>query len=75
MPQTLIKREQVSAKTGLGCSAIYARMTLNPKRPNDFDPTFPKPIKIGARSVAWIESEIDEWISARIAASRGGVKK
>ncbi len=75
MPQTLIKREQVSAKTGLGCSAIYARMTLNPKRPNDFDPTFPKPIKIGARSVAWIESEVDEWISARIAASRGGVKK
>mgnify|MGYP000423235270 CR=1 FL=1 len=63
----------VSAKTGLGCSAIYARMTLNPKRPNDYDPTFPKPIKIGARSVAWIESEIDQWIYERIAQHKAAI--
>lgn len=75
MPQTLIRREQVTAKTGLGCSAIYARMTFNPKRPNDYDPTFPKPVKIGARSVAWVESEVDEWINARVEASRKGVNK
>jgi prophage regulatory protein len=27
---------------------------------------FPKPIKIGTRAVAWRESEIDAWITARI---------
>jgi prophage regulatory protein len=32
---------------------------------------FPKPISIGARRIAFLESEIDEWISARVAASRG----
>src|SRR5262245_51597300 len=29
---------------------------------------FPKPVKIGARSVAWIEEEVDAWVEARIAA-------
>ncbi|MBT0729640.1 helix-turn-helix transcriptional regulator [Rosenbergiella nectarea] len=28
---------------------------------------FPKPIKIGSRSIAFVESEIDAWIDARIA--------
>jgi len=31
---------------------------------------FPKPISIGARRIAFLESEIDEWISARVTASR-----
>ncbi|EJQ0105560.1 AlpA family phage regulatory protein, partial [Shigella flexneri] len=31
---------------------------------------FPKPVKIGPRSVAFIESEVDEWINQRIDASR-----
>lgn len=33
---------------------------------------FPKPIKIGSRSIAFVESEIDAWIDARIA-ERDGV--
>jgi prophage regulatory protein len=32
-----------------------------------FDPEFPKPVKIGHGSVAWVESEVDAWISARMA--------
>jgi len=27
---------------------------------------FPRPVKIGKRSSAWVESEIDEWIQQRI---------
>ncbi|HTY84625.1 MAG TPA: AlpA family transcriptional regulator [Silvibacterium sp.] len=27
---------------------------------------FPQPINLGARAVAWLESDIDEWIAARI---------
>ncbi|EEK3571933.1 AlpA family phage regulatory protein, partial [Salmonella enterica] len=28
---------------------------------------FPRSIKIGPASVAWLESEIDEWINRRLA--------
>jgi prophage regulatory protein len=31
---------------------------------------FPKPVNIGERAVAWVESEIDAWIAARVAESR-----
>ena len=36
---------------------------------------FPKPISIGARAVAWLESDIDEWIAARVGNSRAAVTK
>jgi prophage regulatory protein len=32
---------------------------------------FPRPIKIGSRSVAWIEEEVDAWIEARRAQRDG----
>ncbi|MEN3257592.1 AlpA family transcriptional regulator [Sodalis endosymbiont of Spalangia cameroni] len=31
---------------------------------------FPQPVKIGSYAVAFIESEVDEWINLRIAKSR-----
>ncbi|HAN9319633.1 TPA: AlpA family phage regulatory protein, partial [Escherichia coli] len=31
---------------------------------------FPQSVKIGARAIAFIESEIDDWIDQRIAESR-----
>ncbi|MFS1540014.1 MAG: helix-turn-helix transcriptional regulator, partial [Candidatus Phlomobacter fragariae] len=31
---------------------------------------FSQQVKIGARSIAFIESEVDEWIANKIAASR-----
>ena len=64
---TIIRRQQVEARTGLSRSAIYARLRRNPKRPHDYDPTFPRPISIGARAVGWIASEVDAWIAARTA--------
>ncbi len=56
---TLIKLSRVIEKTSLSKTHIYTT------------PGFPKPVKIGERAVAWIESEVDEWIAARIAESRG----
>ncbi|MGE0082446.1 MAG: AlpA family phage regulatory protein [Thiohalomonadaceae bacterium] len=44
-------------------SSIYARMDA--KSPY-FDPTFPRPVPLGGRSVGWVEAEIDEWVEARI---------
>lgn len=67
---TILRRKQVEARTGLSRSSIYARMRQNPKRPGDYDPTFPKPVSVGAKAVGWIESEIDGWIAAQIQKSR-----
>lgn len=51
----------VEHKTGLTNSAIYAEIKRN---------AFPRPVKIGGRSSAWVEDEVDEWIEARIEARR-----
>lgn len=67
---TILRRKQVEARTGLSCSSIYARLRHNPKRPGDFDPTFPKPVSIGAKAVGWIEAEIDAWLAAQVEKSR-----
>jgi prophage regulatory protein len=67
---TIIRRKQVEARTGLSRSSIYARLRQNPKRPGDYDPTFPKPISVGAKAVGWIEAEIDAWLTAQVEKSR-----
>ncbi|MCK0510154.1 helix-turn-helix transcriptional regulator [Aromatoleum buckelii] len=67
---TILRRNQVETRTGLSRSTIYAKMRPNPKRPGGFDPTFPKPIAVGARAVGWIEAEIDGWLAAQIEKSR-----
>ena len=67
---TIIRRKQVEARTGLSRSSIYARLRQNPKRPGDYDPTFPKPISVGAKAVGWIEAEVDAWLVAQINKSR-----
>lgn len=68
---TILRRKQVEARTGLSRSTIYARFKPNPKRPGDFDPTFPKPVQLGAKSVGWVESEVEAWLSAQVERSRG----
>ncbi len=67
---TLLTRKEVSSRTRLGRSSIYARLKPNPKRPGDYDPTFPKPVSIGIRAVGWVEAEIDAWLIAQIEKSR-----
>jgi prophage regulatory protein len=59
----LLRRKQVQSLTGLGRSTIYEAMAQG---------RFPSSIKIGARGVAWVASEVDAWIAARIADSRSG---
>ena len=67
---TILRRKQVEARTGLSRSSIYARLRHNPKRPGDYDPSFPKPISVGAKAVGWIEAEIDAWLTAQVEKSR-----
>lgn len=67
---TILRRKQVEARTGLSRSTIYAKLKHNPRRPGDYDPTFPKPISVGAKAVGWIEAEIDAWLAAQVEKSR-----
>ncbi|WP_043649322.1 helix-turn-helix transcriptional regulator [Chitinilyticum litopenaei] len=65
MSESLLRYPALSEKVDAARGTILD--WLNPLSPRH-DPTFPKPIKIGAHSVAFVESEVDAWIAARIAA-------
>ncbi|WP_231362381.1 helix-turn-helix transcriptional regulator, partial [Escherichia coli] len=43
-------------------STIYEK--LNPES-RYYDETFPKPVRLGAASVGWRSTSIDEWIASR----------
>lgn len=58
-PQRILRLKDVKNQTGLGRSSIYSYAQQG---------LFPKPVKIGARSVGWVEAEVQEWIAARVAA-------
>lgn len=63
-PTRLLRREEVESRTGLSTSTLYQRM---------LDGKFPKPVPLGEKARGWVESEVDDWIGARIAA-RGNPK-
>lgn len=61
MSQNLIRLPEVQRRTGFGKAWIYRLMSQG---------KFPASVKIGSRSIAFVESEIDEWINSRIEESR-----
>ena len=63
MTHKVLRLPDVMDRVGLGSSFIYLLIQRG---------EFPKPIKIGARAVAWIEPEVDVWIEERLA-ERGEV--
>lgn len=60
----LIRRKEVQIKIGMGASSIYAEMAKG---------RFPKPVSLSEKRVAWIESEVDEWIAERIASRNASI--
>jgi len=56
-----LRLKEVCKVTGLGRSFIYQLQA---------EKQFPRSIKIGVRAVGWIESEVREWIDARVRISR-----
>lgn len=60
-PTRLIRLPEVKARVGLSRSSIYQRISEN---------TFPAPVRLGARSVAWNEASIDSWINDRLEGGR-----
>lgn len=66
-PIRILRRNELASRVGLSRTSIYDR--LNPAS-RLFDPTFPRPLKLGKGpnpSVGWLESEVDAWIIAQAA--------
>jgi prophage regulatory protein len=56
--ETLLRKRAVCERTGLPPASLHERIVAG---------RFPKPVLIGARAVAWVESEVQAWIEQRIA--------
>ena len=56
MEARILRRREVERLTLLSKASIYRQMQMG---------TFPMPVKLGPRSVAWVAEEIHEWIASR----------
>ena len=54
-----LKLKEIMEKTALSRFAIYRKMN---------DEEFPQSVSLGDRAVAWVESEVDEWMKERLQA-------
>ncbi|WP_352338776.1 AlpA family phage regulatory protein [Psychrobacter sp. 16-MNA-CIBAN-0192] len=61
----MLPLKQVVHYTGLSSTTIYDMLD---KRSNRYDPTFPIQVKLSKGRVAWVESEVAQWIEGKIAA-------
>ena len=59
----MLRLPAVLQRTGQSRSALYALMAAG---------RFPRPLRIGARAVAWLEHEVEAWIKSR---PRGGSER
>ena len=62
-PIRLLRLPQVIDATGLGKTTIYALQA---------EGDFPMRVKVTAHSVAWVEEEVQAWLTARIERARSG---
>jgi prophage regulatory protein len=54
----LLRLAKVKKRVGLGKTAIYKRVR---------EGSFPRPIRVTSRAVAWLPAEVDAWVKARVA--------
>ena len=57
----ILRRPEVEARFGIPTSTLYDAIRAG---------TFPRPIKLGSRSIGFLENEVDAWLESRIEASR-----
>ena len=60
---TILRRQQVQQRTGLSRSTLYQYVK---------DGEFPAAVQLGPRAVGWLESDVSDWISARVKLARQG---
>ena len=57
MAARFLRLDEVRKRVPYSKATIYRKIDRN---------EFPRPYNLGARAVAWLESEIDAWIESRI---------
>ena len=57
-PDRFLKLPEVKEKTTFSTSELYRRVAAG---------DFPQQVRLGPKSVAWVESEVNDWIDERIA--------
>ncbi|RDH84482.1 MAG: AlpA family transcriptional regulator [endosymbiont of Galathealinum brachiosum] len=65
MATSILRRPEVTKRTGLSRSAIYDYISQG---------VFPRPISLGKRAVGWLENDIDTWIESRSVSNKIRVK-
>ena len=58
-PEQLLRITDVQARTGLSRASVWRLVR---------DASFPAPVRIGRRAVAWLDTEIDSWIASCVRA-------
>lgn len=61
----MLPLKQVVHYTGLSSTTIYDMLDKKSKR---YDTTFPIQVKLSKGRVAWVESEVAEWLKCKMAA-------
>lgn len=56
MTPKCLRIRSVREVTGLGISTIYDLMSKG---------LFPRPVRLTGKAVAWLESDIEEWLASR----------
>lgn len=61
-PDRILRMGGAAHKIGYSRTTIYRK--LDPKAP-EYDPSFPRPIPLGAQAIGFSERELDAWIESR----------
>ena len=61
VPVRMLRLPMVLARTGLSRSTLYELIR---------EGSFPKPVRLSAQAVGWVEAEVDGWVRDRVAESR-----
>lgn len=62
IPGKVLRLQEVLNLLSISKSYHFAKLDKTSKQ---YDPTYPKPISLGERSVRYIEQEIIDWLKAR----------
>jgi prophage regulatory protein len=61
---SFLRLPEVKAITGLSKSSLYVLIR---------EKSFPAPVRLGSRTVAWVKSEVKQWAADRVPISRFGM--
>ena len=60
-PLSILRRKAVEERTGLSRTTLYDYIRAG---------RFPAPVRVGARAVGWVASEVDAYLATQVERSR-----